>query len=57
MQKEEGREWIERYLVCWRCYQLQEIYRAADPKYKESECRFLDILIGLYYRIYKRTGG
>ncbi|KAH6985535.1 hypothetical protein EDB80DRAFT_511797, partial [Ilyonectria destructans] len=27
------RDWLERYVVCWNCYQPQEICRAADPDY------------------------
>lgn len=56
-QKKEGREWIERYLACWKCYQPQEICRVADPEHEESECRFPDIVMGLCYGVYKRIGG
>ena len=56
-QKKEGREWIERYKACWKCYQLQEICWVADPEHKESECQFPDMVMGLCYRAYKRTGG
>ncbi|KAL5344167.1 hypothetical protein ACLOAV_004652 [Pseudogymnoascus australis] len=56
-RKKEGKEWIERYLACWKCYQPQEICRVADPEHEESECRFPDMVMGLCYGVYKRTGG
>ncbi|RGP78560.1 telomere-associated recq-like helicase [Fusarium longipes] len=28
------REWMDRYTVCWKCYQPQEICRSADPEYE-----------------------
>jgi hypothetical protein len=31
--KKRGREWMDRFTVCWTCFQPQEICRAADPEY------------------------
>ncbi|KAH6986771.1 hypothetical protein EDB80DRAFT_818469 [Ilyonectria destructans] len=36
-----NRDWLERYIICWNCYQPQEICRAADPDYdRDRSCRF-----------------
>ena len=56
-RKGEGKDWIERYVACWNCYQPQDICRAADPKHEETECRFPDIVIPICYGVYKRVGG
>lgn len=56
-RKKEGRELIERYKAFWKCYQLQEVCRVADPEHEESECRFPDMVMGLCYGVYKRIGG
>jgi hypothetical protein len=56
-RKEGGREWIERFVVCWRCYQPQEICRVADPEVEEeTECRFPDMVMPLCYGAYGRAG-
>jgi superfamily II DNA helicase RecQ len=46
-QKSRNVKWIRRYVVCWECYQPQDICRVADPAYKESECRFPDMVMPL----------
>lgn len=56
-RKQEGREWIEDYVVCWKCYQPQEICRVADPEVEdETECRFPDMVMPLCYGAYCRAG-
>ena len=57
MRQKDGRQWIERYIVCWHCYQPQEICRVADPEHEETACRFRDIVMPLCYGVYHRPGG
>jgi superfamily II DNA helicase RecQ len=58
--RSEGREWMGRYAVCWKCYQPQEICRAADPEEEEAAagaaCRFPDAVIPLCYAVFGRQG-
>ena len=52
-----NRDWLERYVVCWNCYQPQEICRAADPDYnRDRSCRFPDIVIPLCFGAFSRPG-
>ena len=56
-RKKDGGEWIERYVVCWKCYQPQEICRVADPEVEEeTECRFPDMIIPLCCGAFLRPG-
>ncbi|PCD20074.1 hypothetical protein AU210_016752 [Fusarium oxysporum f. sp. radicis-cucumerinum] len=32
--KNRGRDWMDRFAVCWTCFQPQEICRSADPEYE-----------------------
>jgi hypothetical protein len=56
-RKREEKDWIQRYIVCWECYQPQDICRVADPDHEETECRFPDMVIPICYGAYKRVGG
>lgn len=56
-QKSKNKEWIQRYVACWECYQPQDICRVADPEHEESECRFPDMVMPLCYGVYCRPGG
>jgi superfamily II DNA helicase RecQ len=56
-RKSEGKEWIQRYVACWKCYQPQDICRVADPEHEEIECRFPDLVMPLCYGVYQRPGG
>lgn len=55
-RKRENKEWIRRYLACWKCYQPQEICRVADTEHKESKCRFPDMVMPLCYGVFFRPG-
>jgi superfamily II DNA or RNA helicase len=55
--KEEGKEWILEYVVCWTCFQPQSICRVADPQAGEDKCRFPDMVMPLCYGMYVRPGG
>ena len=48
---------MPRYIVCWNCYQPQDICRVADPDHEESECRFPNMVIPICVAAYKRVGG
>lgn len=56
-RKAEGREWIKPYVVCWKCYQPQDICRVADPEHEETACRFPDMVIPICYGKYRHAGG
>ena len=56
-RKSEGKEWIPRYVACWKCYQPQDLCRVADPDHEETECRFPDLVMPLCYGVYCRPGG
>jgi orsellinic acid/F9775 biosynthesis protein OrsD/helicase-like protein/RAD3-like DEAD/DEAH box helicase len=56
-RKREKKEWIQRYMACWNCYQPQDICRVADPEHEETECQFPDIVMPLCYGVWKRSGG
>jgi hypothetical protein len=56
-RRKEEKEWIGRYMVYWNCYQPQDICGAADPEYEETEYRFPDMVMPLYYGVYKRAAG
>jgi Lhr-like helicase len=56
-RRKEEKEWIERYVACWNCYQPQDVCRAADPEHEETECQFPDMVMPLCYGVYKRAGG
>ena len=56
-RKRGERDWIQRYVACWKCYQPQDICRVADPEHEETECRFPDMVMPLCYGVYKRVGG
>ncbi|KAH6975566.1 telomere-associated recQ-like helicase [Ilyonectria destructans] len=52
-----NRDWLERYVVCWNCYQPQEICRAADPDYDgDRSCRFPDMVMPLCFGAFSRPG-
>ncbi|KAF7880786.1 uncharacterized protein EAF01_000538 [Botrytis porri] len=53
----DERDWMPRYIVCWNCYQPQDICRVADPDHEESECRFPNMVIPICVAAYKRVGG
>lgn len=55
-RQKEGRPWIEKFIVCWTCYQPQDICRVADPASEESECRFPDMVMPLCYGVFQRPG-
>jgi len=56
-REREDKEWIERYVACWQCYQPQDICRVADPEHEETKCRFPDMAMPLCYGVYHRVGG
>jgi len=56
-RKGEDKDWIERYVACWNCYQPQDICRAADPEHEATECRFPDMVMPICYGVYKQVGG
>lgn len=56
LRKREGKMWIYRYVVCWDCYQPQDICRVADPDHEEVECRFPDMVMPLCYEVYRQVG-
>lgn len=57
-RKGEGKKWIRQYVACWKCYQPQEVCRAADPEHEEAAgCRFPDMVMPLCYGVYQRVGG
>ncbi|KAJ0125645.1 hypothetical protein HZ326_31250 [Fusarium oxysporum f. sp. albedinis] len=48
---------MDRFAVCWKCYQPQEICRAADPEYGEvTACQFPDMVIPLCFGAFSRAG-
>jgi hypothetical protein len=53
----EDKEWIQRYVACWNCYQPQDVCQAADPEHEEVECQFPDMVMPLCYGVYNRPGG
>ncbi|RAL58160.1 hypothetical protein DID88_002364 [Monilinia fructigena] len=53
----DERDWMPRYIVCWNCYQPQEICRVADPEHEEIACRFPDMVMPLCHGVYKKVGG
>jgi Lhr-like helicase len=55
-RKKEKREWIARYIVCWNCYQPQEICRVADPEHEDTICRFPNMVMPLCYGVFHRPG-
>jgi len=56
-RKREEKDWIQRYVACWNCYQPQDLCRAADPEHEETACRFPDMVMPLCYGVWKRPGG
>ncbi|KAI5458862.1 P-loop containing nucleoside triphosphate hydrolase protein [Mariannaea sp. PMI_226] len=55
--KSQNKEWMAKYAVCWKCYQPQEICRAADPEVIGKRiCRFPDMVIPLCYGAFYRPG-
>jgi len=56
-RKREGKDWIERYVACWHCYQPQDICRVADPEHEETECRYPNMVMPLCYGVWQRPGG
>ncbi|KAK3935784.1 hypothetical protein QBC46DRAFT_367343 [Diplogelasinospora grovesii] len=44
-RRKEGKDWMKRYLVCWKCYQPQEICH---------KCRFPDMVMPLCYGAFCR---
>jgi Lhr-like helicase len=55
-RKREGKDWIQRFTACWKCYQPQTVCRVADPEHEESRCRFPDMVMPLCYAVYFRRG-
>jgi superfamily II DNA helicase RecQ len=56
-RKGEKREWIQRYVACWNCYQPQDICRVPDTEHEDVECQFPDMVMPLCYGVYCRPGG
>jgi hypothetical protein len=55
--KTSGRSWMPKLVVCWKCYQPQNICRVADPEVEdETECLFPDMVIPLCYGKYAQAG-
>lgn len=55
--KNRGRDWMDRFAVCWTCFQPQEICRSADPEYEgDTSCQFRDMVIPLCYGAFSRPG-
>jgi hypothetical protein len=55
-QQRAGKPWIQPYVACWKCYQPQDVCRAADPEHPEAGCRFPDMVMPLCYGVYQRPG-
>jgi hypothetical protein len=55
--KRQGKEWMAAYVVCWKCFQPQEMCRVADVEEEESECQYPDMVIPLCYGVYQGVGG
>jgi hypothetical protein len=55
--KQEGRGWIAQYVACWKCYQPKGICRVADPEHEVSECQFPDMVMPVYYGVFRWVGG
>lgn len=56
MRRGRGKGWIEKYVACWKCYQPQDICRAADPAENEEECQFPDMVMPLCSGVFQRPG-
>jgi hypothetical protein len=55
--KAGSRSWMPKHVVCWKCYQPQNICRVADPEVEdETECLFPDMVIPLCYGKYAQAG-
>ncbi|RKK44596.1 hypothetical protein BFJ69_g18316, partial [Fusarium oxysporum] len=51
------KEWMDRHAVCWKCYQPQEICRAADPEYEgDNSCEYPDMVMPLCFGAFSRPG-
>ncbi|KAL5611084.1 hypothetical protein FOBRF1_007201 [Fusarium oxysporum] len=51
------KEWMDRHAVCWKCYQPQEICRAADPEYEgDNSCQYPDMVMPLCFGAFSRPG-
>jgi hypothetical protein len=43
------KEWMDPHAVCWKCYQPQEIWRAADLEYEgDKSCQYPDMVMPLW---------
>lgn len=55
--KASGRSWMPELVVCWTCYQPQEICRVADPEVEdETDCVFRDMVMPLSYGKFRQAG-
>ncbi|KAG8673877.1 hypothetical protein FPOAC1_007196 [Fusarium poae] len=51
------KEWMDRHAVCWKCYQPQEICRAADPEYEgDNSCQYPDMVMPLCFGAFSQPG-
>ncbi|PNP50722.1 hypothetical protein FNYG_15934 [Fusarium nygamai] len=51
------KEWMDPHAVCWKCYQPQEICRAADPEYEgDKSCQYPDMVMPLCFGAFSRPG-
>jgi superfamily II DNA or RNA helicase len=51
------KKWMDPHAVCWKCYQPQEICRAADPAYEgDKSCQYPDMVIPLCFGAFCRLG-
>jgi hypothetical protein len=48
-------EWMDRFSVCWRCYQPQEVCREADTAIQGAgECRYRDMIMPVCFGAFTR---
>ncbi|KAM6506320.1 hypothetical protein FSOLCH5_013308 [Fusarium solani] len=48
-------EWMDRFSVCWRCYQPQEVCREADTAVQGAgECRYRDMIMPVCFGAFTR---
>jgi hypothetical protein len=53
-----GKSWMPSLVVCWACYQPQNVCRVADPEVEdETECLFRDMVMPLCYGKFMQSGG
>lgn len=53
-----GKSWMPSLIVCWICYQPQNVCRVADPEVEdETECLFRDMVMPLCYGKFMQSDG